>query len=377
MAAATNIKINLTKETKFGLKTFKFLMIANLQDASLEGLEPACHQIADWIVENAGTSVWMNLPIWHLSEGFRIYPISGDNPLWLLLDGVSKKSPSNWLVFKNNPKSSDEIVVTHFGPLGVIRKEIELGKDEEQNWERLFEDKSRHRGPSADPEEKERSRKALQGHIDAHYAKAKEELFSSIEVQKAVVVDVIKFIHGPTDDAAALAANLTAALAPSALKVGCKVLLKETLLVLSKQLAKEMAIIYGKIAGKGTGKIAFKKIPVVGLAFGVGFGAFRLLQGDLTGAGLELASGAASTIPGAGTAASFAIDGLLACKDLALAIEKLEHYQLVLDRASGALERLADAAVMLEEEHELVTRAFFDPGLGFAFNSQDFVQALT
>jgi len=39
------------------------------------------------------------------------------------------------------------------------------------------------------------------------------------------------------------------------------------------------------------------------------------MKGDLTGAALEFASGAASTIPGLGTAASVAIDAGLAVKD--------------------------------------------------------------
>lgn len=56
-----------------------------------------------------------------------------------------------------------------------------------------------------------------------------------------------------------------------------------------------------------------KAIPVVGLAAGGYFAYERLMKGDVKGAGLELASGLLSTVPGAGTAASIAIDlGLLA-----------------------------------------------------------------
>jgi len=42
----------------------------------------------------------------------------------------------------------------------------------------------------------------------------------------------------------------------------------------------------------------------------------RALKGDFVGAGLEVASGAASTLPVFGTAASFAADGALLASDL-------------------------------------------------------------
>ena len=72
----------------------------------------------------------------------------------------------------------------------------------------------------------------------------------------------------------------------------------------------------GKGVGKALGKTALKKIPGIGLLAGLGFGAGRALQGDWTGAGLELLSGAASTIPGYGTAASLLLDGAIAARDV-------------------------------------------------------------
>lgn len=67
--------------------------------------------------------------------------------------------------------------------------------------------------------------------------------------------------------------------------------------------------------GKTAGKSLLKKIPGIGLLAGLGFGAGRALAGDWAGAGLEVASGAASLIPGWGTAASLAIDAGLIAKD--------------------------------------------------------------
>lgn len=55
-------------------------------------------------------------------------------------------------------------------------------------------------------------------------------------------------------------------------------------------------------------KTILKKIPLVGLVIGLGLAANRASAGDFEGAGAEALSGAASTIPGAGTAASIGID---------------------------------------------------------------------
>lgn len=68
-------------------------------------------------------------------------------------------------------------------------------------------------------------------------------------------------------------------------------------------------------AAKGLGKSALKKIPGVGLVAGGVFAAHRLMKGDVTGALGELASGAASTVPGVGTAASVGIDAALMGRD--------------------------------------------------------------
>lgn len=63
-----------------------------------------------------------------------------------------------------------------------------------------------------------------------------------------------------------------------------------------------------KSAGKTTGKILAKKIPVFGAILGTGFAIDEAIRGNYIGAALEMASGIASTIPGPGTALSFAID---------------------------------------------------------------------
>jgi len=67
---------------------------------------------------------------------------------------------------------------------------------------------------------------------------------------------------------------------------------------------------------KGLLKGLVKKIPLIGAVAGLGFGISRMIQGDFAGAGMELASGLAGTIPGVGTAASVGIDAALMARDM-------------------------------------------------------------
>jgi hypothetical protein len=71
----------------------------------------------------------------------------------------------------------------------------------------------------------------------------------------------------------------------------------------------------GKAFAKAGLKSGLKKIPLLGLGVGALFAAQRAMKGDYIGAGLELTSGAASMVPGAGTAASLGVDGIIAARD--------------------------------------------------------------
>jgi len=82
-----------------------------------------------------------------------------------------------------------------------------------------------------------------------------------------------------------------------------------------KGAAKFMGKATGKAFAKAGLKSGLKKIPLLGLGVGAFFAAQRAMKGDILGAGLELASGAASMIPGAGTVASLGVDGVLAARD--------------------------------------------------------------
>lgn len=84
----------------------------------------------------------------------------------------------------------------------------------------------------------------------------------------------------------------------------------------------EKGIVAGtKTAGAALGKSALKKLPGVGVVAGAAFAVDRAEGGDYFGAALEFASGAVSLIPGVGTAASVAIDGVLLERDYEKATE--------------------------------------------------------
>lgn len=99
--------------------------------------------------------------------------------------------------------------------------------------------------------------------------------------------------------------------------------------------AKEVGEAGGKAIVKGAGKVVAKKgakivgkvglklvakIPGVGLVMGSAFAIDRAMRGDWTGAGLELLSGAASTLPGIGTAVSAGIDVGIVGRDIYRAV---------------------------------------------------------
>lgn len=83
---------------------------------------------------------------------------------------------------------------------------------------------------------------------------------------------------------------------------------------IEKSATKEVA----QSAAKGGAKSFLKKLPGVGLLIGGGLALGRAMDGDWTGAGLEAASGLASTVPGYGTAASIGIDGAIIARDSGL-----------------------------------------------------------
>ena len=110
--------------------------------------------------------------------------------------------------------------------------------------------------------------------------------------------------------------TVTGAAAQNAVKAGTATASKTVGKNVAKNVGKTTTKTVGKSVAKTAGKSLLKKIPGVGLLAGLYFAGEKLLEGDFAGAGLEVLSGAASTIPVVGTAASLAIDGGIAYRDM-------------------------------------------------------------
>lgn len=93
--------------------------------------------------------------------------------------------------------------------------------------------------------------------------------------------------------------------------------------------AKLFIKVVNKITTAATVKLTAKALPGLGAVLGLAFGSLRLFHGDVAGAGLEFASGVASCYPGAGTAASLAIDVGIARRDTIKAKEKYKIFEEV------------------------------------------------
>ena len=84
-----------------------------------------------------------------------------------------------------------------------------------------------------------------------------------------------------------------------------------------KSAQKTVAKTAGKTAAKAGAKSIMKKIPVIAGLAGVAFGIQRAMEGDLMGAGLEIASGIMGAT-GVGGGLGLAIDGFLLGRDLGM-----------------------------------------------------------
>lgn len=108
--------------------------------------------------------------------------------------------------------------------------------------------------------------------------------------------------------------------------------------VLGKAATKAAAKQVAKTTAKTGGKALLKRIPVVGLLAGLGFGVGRALKGDWVGATAEVASGAASLLdlvaPGTGVAAGLAIDAGLGIRDVKNALDEEKKIEAELQKKS-------------------------------------------
>jgi hypothetical protein len=80
--------------------------------------------------------------------------------------------------------------------------------------------------------------------------------------------------------------------------------------------AEDAAKIGGKAVAKTAGRSILKSLPIIGTAMDLASSADRALQGDYTGAGIDLATAGASLLPFAGTAVAIGLQGTQAYRDL-------------------------------------------------------------
>jgi hypothetical protein len=144
---------------------------------------------------------------------------------------------------------------------------------------------------------------------DKNIAKSEEKALGALKPNTAATEGLTKVAR--KSETAALHAG-EHAVESAALHAGEHAVENVALHAGEKLVAKEVE----KTVAKTVGKSLLKKIPVIGLLVGVGFGVKRAMDGDFKGAGLEVASGAVSLLPGVGTAASVAIDVGSAARDI-------------------------------------------------------------
>ena len=92
---------------------------------------------------------------------------------------------------------------------------------------------------------------------------------------------------------------------------------KASLAAAEKAASKAASKIAAKQVAKAAAKSAAKKLPFgLGLIPALAFAVSEVMQGDFTGAAMEIASGTAAILPGPGTLASVGIDAAILARDL-------------------------------------------------------------
>ena len=135
---------------------------------------------------------------------------------------------------------------------------------------------------------------------------------------------------------------------------------------IGQRLAPEMGKIgTKKLLAKGGAKVASKKIPVLGAIAGGIFAIERAMKGDYEGAGLEIMSGLAGSLPGIGSAASFGIDAYIIRRDVEKELRKEFSGQYEDGYAAGTGRTKKGAATLHGTELILGKKDINDISLGF------------
>lgn len=300
-------------------RTFSFMMTDHLnpQIAQNTILRDICQTITG--------AYQARFPIWaRLLGGHRIFLIPPQHRLFQYLDQDSKNKLINFLIFQ---RQGNGITVTHFGPFGNIKEndfKIKISitqralQNLKQRWNAL-----KSPGNKMSEEEKDRERDRIIGELMKNYWAKVLDFESKIASKKEQLKDLL---HRVFDDEQEIAEDLIEKLMASSGKVMIKAVTEKIAKkVAAKIAAKTAAKVAATTGARAAGKAAAKAVPVVGAVLGLGFGIWRLCHGDVTGAGLEVTSGAASCVPGGGTAASLTIDAGIVARDVYLARQEIKR----------------------------------------------------
>ena len=135
-------------------------------------------------------------------------------------------------------------------------------------------------------------------------------------------------------------------------KVGAKIVSKVGQKVASKAASKAATKAATKSVAKGIGKSILKKIPGVSVLSGLWFAGKKALQGDWTGAAMEMGSGLLGTIPGIGTAASIAMDAAILARDVKRDLDAEKQQEQATASSEGSYETEAPDYRELEYQQE-------------------------
>ncbi|XP_063960361.1 uncharacterized protein LOC135155393 [Lytechinus pictus] len=269
-------------------------MTDHTQGPFQEVLDGICNFIINTAIGGPGI-IWTG---WvEMIPGNFVYWVDPGSPLCVFLDAEALvQHPDNFLCFRRN---GNGITITHFGPFGwnkgwdlkkvkAARKHAkDLAKEAEKEQQRMEEE--REIWDKEDPPLSEKTPSKRQQRLPGLNLTKSEAL-------EEMQAKVLKKVGG-------LVARKT---------------LVRAAIVAGKQAVKAIA----KASAKAAPKSVLKKVPLIGLVAGVGFGVSRAVHGDFAGAGMAVASGAVSLVPGVGTVASLAIDGALLVRDVGDDIKK-------------------------------------------------------
>ena len=252
------------------------------------------------------------------------------------------------MIWKGHIKRHSQIKVTHFGPLGKanatnwIKDFRNKGSDYWDKFKDIAKVNDSQGWSMKSQSEQDQDRASMRKAIDIDFLKCKEKKINAIDRIKSDLKDEIKKLkaYGLSDETVSdlcqkidhkdsMIANDVAKIVVKIIEMDAKEVFKLSAKFAGKSL-KSVPKCLVPLAKSG-GRAPAKKIPVLGAVFGVAFGIGRLCQGDPKMAALELASGVASLgdifVPGAGSATSLALDGLILKLDIDEEKEKHETHK--------------------------------------------------